>query len=70
LHSNVDPLSLEEKLKLAPVAFVGSAGLESIVVSGSVRSIVHVYAAGVGSVLFSGSIARTSKVCDPADSPV
>ena len=41
-HSKVEPLSLELKEKLGVVSFEGSAGLESIVVFGAVRSTVQV----------------------------
>ena len=41
-----------------------------IVVFGAVRSITQVKLAGDGSVLFTASVARTSKVCDPTASPV
>jgi hypothetical protein len=65
---NVEPGSLAEKVKLAVVSAVVSAGPESIVVSGGVVSLartVQVYEAGVGSTLPASSSARTSKVCDP-----
>ena len=41
-HSKVEPVSDELKLKLGVVLFEGSAGLESIVVFGAVRSTVQV----------------------------
>ena len=41
-HSKVEPLSEELKVKLGVVLLDGSAGLESIVVFGAVRSIVQV----------------------------
>ena len=44
----------------------GSAGLESIVVFGAVRSTVQVWLAGVASVLPAASVARTWKVWLPA----
>jgi hypothetical protein len=65
-HSNVEPPSLEEKEKLAPVAFVGSPGWAVIVVSGAAVSIVQVKVAGVASVLPAASVARTSKVRAPS----
>ena len=69
-HWKVLPDSLEVKLKLALVWLVALAGADVIVVSGGVRSIVHVKLAGVASVLPTASVARTSKVCVPATSPV
>jgi hypothetical protein len=42
LHWNVEPVSLDEKLKLGLVELLGFAGLAVIVVSGGVVSIVHV----------------------------
>jgi hypothetical protein len=41
-HSKLEPVSLELKLKLGVVLLDGSAGLESIVVFGAVRSTLHV----------------------------
>ena len=70
LHSKVDPASVDVKLKLAEVEFVGSAGPAVIVVSGADRSIVHVWLAGVPSVFPAGSVARTSNVWLPAVKPV
>jgi hypothetical protein len=70
LHSNVEPLSLEVKSNEAVVAVVGSAGADEIVVFGAVTSTVHVYAAGVASMLPAKSVARTSKVCEPSASAV
>jgi hypothetical protein len=70
LHLNVDPGSLELKLKLALVWFVGFAGEDVIIVSGGVVSTVQVCAAGVGSVLPAGSVALTSKVWLPSASPL
>jgi hypothetical protein len=49
---------------------VGFPGFAVIVVSGGVTSIVQVLLAGVGSVLPSGSVARTWNVCEPAASPL
>ena len=66
LHWNVDPASLELKLKLGPVTFEGFAGADVIVVSGAVRSTVHVWLAGVPSVFPTGSVARTWNVWLPA----
>ena len=60
---------VEVKLKLGAVEFVGSEGPAVIVVSGAVRSIVHVWLAGVASVLPAGSVARTSNVWLPPASP-
>ena len=67
-HSKVAPGLLALKSKVGVVSFDGSFGPESIVVSGAVRSIAHVYAAGVASVLPAGSVARTSKVWLPSPS--
>src|SRR5688572_3337878 len=53
---------------LASVWLVGSDGASEMVVSGATvsgSSIVHVYDAGVGSRLPSGSIAATRSVCSP-----
>src|SRR5947207_1256593 len=50
-HSNVEPGSLPLKLNDGVVSFDGSAGVESMVVFGAVRSIVHVKLAGERSVL-------------------
>ncbi len=60
-HWKVEPPSLDEKLKVAPVALVGFAGEESIVVCGAVRSIVKVRLLGV-STLPAASVARTRMV--------
>jgi hypothetical protein len=67
-HSNVLPASVEVKLKLAEVAFVGLAGVAVMDVSGAAVSIVQVKLAGVASVLPAGSVARTWKVWLPAAS--
>jgi hypothetical protein len=64
-HSKLEPASLEENLKSAVVFAVGSAGPESIVVSGG-RSIVQAWVAGLWSVLPAASVARTAKVCSPS----
>jgi hypothetical protein len=67
-HSNVDPVSLAEKMNVAVVMLVGWSGRESMVVSGGVVSawIVQANVAGVGSVFPAGSVARTWKVRDPS----
>jgi hypothetical protein len=49
---------------------VGPDGPEVIVVSGAVRSIVHVKVAGVASTFPATSVARTEKLWLPAVSPV
>jgi hypothetical protein len=59
LHAKVLPALVAVKLKLAPELLVGTGGLEVIVVSGAVVSIVQVKLAGVGSVLPAVSVART-----------
>ena len=66
----MEPASVEVKLKLGAVTFDGSAGAEVMVVSGAVRSIVHVWLAGVPSVFPAGSVARTWNVWLPAVKPV
>jgi hypothetical protein len=70
LHSNVEPGSLELNEKLGSASLSGSGGDAVIVVSGSVRSIVQAWVAGVASVFPAKSVALTSKVCEPAASPV
>ncbi|HEY8793039.1 MAG TPA: hypothetical protein VIL96_09165, partial [Gaiellaceae bacterium] len=67
-HSKVDPPSVELKVNVGVAFPDGLAGLESIVVSGGVRSIVQVELAGVESVLPAWSVARTWKVWLPAAS--
>ena len=64
-HSKVELPSSALKSKSALVEAVGSAGLESIVVSGASRSIVNVRLDGV-SVLATSSTARTRTVYDPS----
>ena len=54
--------SVDVKLKLALVLVVVAGGFDVMLVSGGVRSIVQLKLAGVGSVLFAGSVARTWKV--------
>jgi hypothetical protein len=63
------PPSVDVKLKLAAVEFVGLGGLAVIEVSGGAMSIVHVYEAGVASVFPAGSVARTSNVWLPGTRP-
>jgi hypothetical protein len=70
LHSKVLPASVDVKEKLALVWLVGFAGVEVIDVFGGPVSIVQVWLAGVGSVLPTGSIARTCTVWLPSASPV
>jgi hypothetical protein len=53
---------LELNVNVGVESFDGSGGVVSMVVSGAICSIVHVYVAGVGSVLSAVSVARTSKV--------
>ena len=65
-HWNVEPVSVEWKLKLALPVFVDAAGPESISVSGGVESTVQLNEAGVGSVLPAASVAFTWKLCDPS----
>ena len=61
-HSNVEPASLESNEKSAVAEFVSDAGDELIAVFGGAVSTVHAKVAGVGSVLSTASVARTSKV--------
>ena len=56
------PPSVALKVKVAVVWIVGSAGPESMMVSGAVVSTVQAWVAGVGSVLPVGSVALTSKL--------
>ena len=49
--SKLGPASVEVKLKLGPVTFDGLAGAAVVVVSGAPRSTVHVWLAGVRSVV-------------------
>jgi hypothetical protein len=70
LHSNVDPASVDVKLKPAAVWFVGFAGPAVMVVFGGVRSIVQLYVAGVGSAFPTASSARTRKVRAPSERPL
>lgn len=67
-HWNVLPLSDDVKLKLT-LPEDGSEGFAVIVVCGGVTSTVQVRVAGVASVFPTGSVARTSNVCEPSDSP-
>ena len=55
---------------MADVDWVESGGPESILVSGGVASIVHVWRAGLGSSFPAASRARTSKACVPSPRPV
>jgi hypothetical protein len=70
LHWNVEPTSVEVKLRLADVELLTAGGADVMVVSGAARSIVHVWLAGVVSVFPAGSVARTWKVWLPAVKPV
>ncbi|MFC7359486.1 hypothetical protein ACFQO6_04315, partial [Nocardioides astragali] len=56
-HSNAAPASLEN-VNAAPELMLGSVGAESMVVCGAVVSMVHVYVAGLASVLPAWSVAR------------
>jgi hypothetical protein len=67
-HWNV-PASVDVNENDADAAFVGFTGLAVIVVSGGVRSTVHVKLAGVGSTLPTVSVATTENVCEPAANP-
>jgi hypothetical protein len=68
-HSYVTPVSLDEKLNVADVLALGSAGPDGISVSGG-RSTVQAYEAGVPSTFPAPSFARTSSRWRPAASPV
>jgi hypothetical protein len=67
-HSNVESVSAEEKPKLADEEVEVPLGPDVIAVSGSVVSTVQVLLAGLASTLPAASVARTSKVCEPAAS--
>ena len=69
LHSKLAG-SVAEKVKLAVVSAVGSAGPDMIVVSGAVRSTVQLKLAGDPSVFPAASVARTSNACAPSASPL
>src|SRR5688572_1752436 len=58
----------ELNAKLGEVSLVGSAGVESIAVSGATVSTVQTYLAGPASVFPARSVARTSKTCMPSAS--
>ena len=66
-HWNVEPVSVEVKVKSGVVSLVEppAATVPVIVVSGAAVSTVKLREAGVGSTLPAASVARTSKVCDP-----
>ena len=68
LQANVDPDSVEVNANVAPVAVVGLAGPDVIVVFGGVVSagalIVQVCDGGVASTFPAVSIARTVNVCE------
>ena len=65
MHSKVLPASEVVKLKLAAALFVTVGGELVRVVSGAVRSMVHVKLAGEGSTLLAPSIARAWNVWLP-----
>src|ERR687896_571145 len=73
-HWNVEPGSLEEKVRVALVLAVSALGPESIVVSGAVVSggawIVQLYVAAVPSWFPSPSVARTANVWLPTARPL
>ena len=70
LQLNVVPVLLDVKPNVALVALVGFAGAAVIAVSGAVVSTTHVKDAGLGSMFPAESMARTSNVCEPSESPV
>ena len=59
-----------EKVKVGAVLLVGPFGPEVMLVSGAVVSTVQVRLAGLASVFPAVSVAFTSKVCEPSDSPL
>ena len=61
-HSNVEPPSVDENVKLGPVTFDGSAGDESIEVFGAALSIVKVREAGAPWTFVARSVARARTV--------
>ena len=69
MHSKLEPLSLEEKLKFAVVAIVVPEGPATIDVLGGVVSpsarTVQVRPAAEASALPAASVALTEKVCEP-----
>ena len=67
-HWNVEPASVELKVKVALVLLTEPVGPVLIVVSGAVVSITNVCDAGVGSMLPPESIARTWNVWLPGAS--
>ena len=67
-HSKLDPGSEESKLKDGLGTLVRPLGPPVIVVVGGAVSTVKLREAGVGSVLPSGSMARTSKLWSPSAS--
>src|SRR5438128_2103778 len=64
-HSNVEPASLESKLKVGVLSLVVPVGPPVIVVSGDAVSTLNPRRAGFGSRLPAASAARTSKVYKP-----
>ena len=69
LHWNVELGSVELNANCGLATLERSAGLVSIVVSGGVRSTVHVKASGA-LVLPTASVLVTENVCWPSASPV
>jgi hypothetical protein len=76
LQAKLEPGSLEEKVKLAPVEAVLVAGPLAIEVCGAVVSsggsgtlTVQLSVAGVASTLPAASVARAEKVCAPVARP-
>ena len=67
-HSKLELDSLEEKAKLGSLFEVGPWGPESTEVLGAEVSTVNERLAGVGSVFWAESVARTSKVWAPSES--
>jgi hypothetical protein len=69
-HWKLEPVSLDENVKFAPVLFDSAGGPESIVVCGSEVSTVQLYEAGLASLFPAGSVARTWKLCGPELRPL
>src|SRR5216117_1667329 len=64
-HSKLEPGSEELNVNVGVASLSSAGGAESIVVLGSVRSIVQVELDALASVLPAGSVARTSNVWFP-----
>ena len=67
---NVTVGSVEEKVKVALAEAIVPEGPESIEVSGGIVSTLQAWEAGEASALPAASVAATSKVWGPSESPV